>query len=241
MDPLVTFFHVFAAGEWCEPLREYLAALEAAGFDGPLYLGLVGDEDERETVKRAVKRDFTVIAVADEGNEPVTMTAMRRWASDNPDAVVLYAHTKGAGTPGPSQDSWRTAMLSWIVANWRDHAQDVSAHDPRERVCDIVGCGPYNPTEECWSPPSGWWDPTIYFEGGFWIAHASWVATAPNPSVGIWPDPRRAYLWPLRAPMRLRYPDGIVYEVPSVTSEERLRRTEEWLRSAKYGETLRKQ
>jgi hypothetical protein len=95
------FYHLFAGGDWREIVNDHLDALEASGFEHPMYVGLIGTPekcaDALDTVCR--RRHVDVAAQSSRGAEEVTLAALHQYAKTH-EGLVLYAHTKGASHGG---------------------------------------------------------------------------------------------------------------------------------------------
>jgi hypothetical protein len=175
------FYHLYAAGRWREPVTEHLAALSRVGFDNPLYAGLVGSRAQRAVARDALAqagRSVVIVAEADDGWEQVTLCLAHRWAREN-DGAVLYAHTKGAYSPGAFQDAWRRSMTSALLSDLEGNLKLLEAG------YEAIGSHWLTPEE---FPPErrhtdGRWTTTPYFGGNFWLATAAFLRTLPEPAL----------------------------------------------------------
>jgi hypothetical protein len=115
------YFHLYAAGQWETPTREFLEAMVDSGLAGEarvLHLGLIGSEEQRDDAWSFCRRyvDTRIIVAQDEGWEQPTLEAMRQ----NPVGDhLLYCHTKGAAVVDEWQDAWRRSMYLSLVTEWR--------------------------------------------------------------------------------------------------------------------------
>lgn len=156
------FYHVWAPGFWEEPLAEFLRALDDAGFDGPLHVGIVGPSADRQRVLRSLPRPYVDHQIGS-GNEAFTVNLVR-WYAFGHDGAVIYAHTKGATTGyNQLQGPWRWLMTDAVVKCWRENLA-VLDH------CDAVG----------WA----WLDERVpgasrCFIGNFWMARCDYLRTLP--------------------------------------------------------------
>lgn len=176
------FYHVWAAGQWEKPVAEHLTALTDSGFDGPFYVGLIGNSRQRREALAAInaRRQVTGTIERASGYEQPTIDAVHRW-SKHYDGAVLYAHSKGAaygvmtnGLPVPPgkeryivedrtpQDVWRRAMTDRVVRRWRA-CQDALA------TADAVGI--------LWTVDRGY---NPHFAGNFWMARCDYLRTLPR-------------------------------------------------------------
>ncbi len=187
---LAVFFHVYAAGNWREPLSEFIQALDGTTpYPGPIRVGLVGTADERDEVERYLTtwRDYEVVAAEDEGYEQLTLTEVARYAREN-DGAVLYAHTKGAARAYGIQRAWRRETTREVVAPWKANLEYLRTHD-------VLG--------------SSWqYEWKGGFAANFWIARCDYLRTLPlferrRTSAETWIAKGIPRIWDL-APLRLR-------------------------------------
>lgn len=151
------FFHLYAAGQWETPTREFLEAMTESGLADEakvLHLGLIGTKDQRDDARTFCEHyvDTRVVIAQDEGWEQPTLEAMRRHPGGD---RVLYCHTKGAAVSDEWQDAWRRSMYLCLVKEWRFCV-------PWLEEYDTVGCH--------WLTPQSGFPHTIPFWGGncFW-------------------------------------------------------------------------
>jgi hypothetical protein len=117
------YFHLYAAGAWETPTREFLEALEEGGLaeQAPIFhLGLVGTPAQTRPALSMVTAFIApvhVVAVATEGWEQLTLNALHAKPEGD---HILYAHTKGAAVVDEWQDAWRRSMYLSLVTEWRD-------------------------------------------------------------------------------------------------------------------------
>lgn len=85
MADLHHFYHIYADGEWQEPVEEHLEALRASGLgkeDGfSLNVGLVGNESNITAVRKFLSNQsirWAEIASSQEGWEQVTLEVLAR-------------------------------------------------------------------------------------------------------------------------------------------------------------------
>jgi len=130
---MIHFYHVYAAGQWQQPVTEHINALHISGLQRELsdiYLGIVGPPDQRLAVVRAF-HNFgmfpQVAAEAEQGWEHLTLEALRkRCTSDQP---VFYAHSKGAANPTDINIAWRKSMTYYNIMQWRQNVTALLDHD----------------------------------------------------------------------------------------------------------------
>lgn len=162
------FFHLWAAGEWRDPLAEHLAALEAACFDGPFHVGIVGTPQQRAEAIEELRwiRPPDATYEADEGWEQVTLHPLHAYAQDH-DGAILYAHTKGAHDPSTINVAWRRSMSFHVVRGWRECGRQLA-----RRRYDAVGCHWLTPQQ---FPRFVGTAPMPCFGGNFWMARCDYV------------------------------------------------------------------
>lgn len=174
----VHFYHLYAGGTWPQPLREHAAALERAGFDGDIAVGLVGDAWDR-TAARGVAATLPCLPRArwlewDDGYEQRTLSAMRQWARDAPpDTPVLYAHAKGSADNSEWNAIWRRSMTHHVVGLWEICLAVL------EEGYDTVGCHWLTPERD--NDPPDRPVTTPMYGGNFWWATAGYLAALPEP------------------------------------------------------------
>lgn len=194
------YYHVWADGAWEEPVYEHLTALEVAGLDCDMTVGVVGSEVNRIAVLVAVG-ELPDAVEASAGWEHLTLTALHDSARRNPDDVFLYCHTKGAYHPSPLNTSWRRSMTARLVLGWEQCTDLLRTHD-------VVGCH--------WVEGGGTRDPYYLLAGNFWWANGSYLASLPEP--GLWADSRsEAERWigrgqPDVADLRPDWPNTVMFE-----------------------------
>jgi hypothetical protein len=156
---LAVFIHVYAAGDWLQPLAEILAPL--AGYEGDFHFGVIGSEVQCMSVLQVVPDSD--IAYAEQGFEEVTINCLRDYAIDH-DGAVLYAHTKGASRRNEYSDRWRRSMIKHLIVPWRENLEKLDGYD---------ALGPFWMTG--W--PNDW---SKFFGGNFWMAQCSYLRTLPK-------------------------------------------------------------
>lgn len=159
---MIHFYHVYADGQWETPVTEHINALQTSDILrhlNDIYIGIVGQPNNRIAVVRAFHNAGIypqVAAEANEGWEHVTLEPLRkRCTSDDP---ILYAHTKGSANISDINTGWRKSMTYWNVIQWRQaltHLQTV----------DCVGCH--------------WIQEGQFFGGNFWWANSKYLRTLP--------------------------------------------------------------
>ena len=140
-------------------MTDHLAVLGKSRFDYPVHLGLVGPwrdcDDVLGVFKQRLGLDVAKAARAEVGWEQVTLDAVLQHAQHN-DGAVLYAHTKGAHTPG--QAVWRDTMARALIVRWRD-------------ALSALESGAYDAAGPDWR--------TNCFVGNYWMATCECLRTLP--------------------------------------------------------------
>jgi hypothetical protein len=132
------WYHVYAAGNWRQPVEEHCRALTQYGLfdelDG-LFVGYVGT-DEQIAAAHAALTPFGrwhECARAEQGWEQVTLDAMYDFVQHH-DGLVSYAHTKGASRNEGVDLQWRRGMTYHNFVTWQ---RPVAALEAGKT---IVGC-----------------------------------------------------------------------------------------------------
>lgn len=122
---MIHAYHVFAAGDWAEPVTEHCRALTGYGlYDelDTLIVGFVGSPEQVAAVRCTLDvlvPKYQVCAVAETGWEQVTLDPLYDFVQDH-DGPLLYAHTKGASRKDPVDLPWRRMMTYHNIVNWRN-------------------------------------------------------------------------------------------------------------------------
>lgn len=165
------FYHLYAAGEWREPLAEHLWALDAGGYDGPFHVGIVGNPAETADALcelDAIRRPDSVTR-AKTGWEQVTLAALHDHARREKGAV-LYAHTKGASDPSTVNVAWRRSMTHHLIRGWATAARALARYE-------AVGCHWLTPDEY---PGNVGTAPMPCFGGNYWVARNTYLRRLPE-------------------------------------------------------------
>lgn len=161
------WYHVWAQGEWREPVAEHLDALAACGYDGPFHVGVVGAPERRAEALAELNaiRPPDSIAEAETGWEQVTLHPLHEYSQTH-DGAILYAHTKGASDPSTINIAWRRSMSWHLVRNL--HA----CKGAIEQGYDVVGCHWLTPEE---FPGHVQHAPLPCLGGNFWLASCEYL------------------------------------------------------------------
>jgi hypothetical protein len=156
------FYHVYAAGDWREPVEEHCTALLEHGLFAALdefYIGMVGSVEQRQEVLRLVQGmglDPVVVTGSWDGWEQETLRHVQPWARQA-DGVCFYAHTKSAWNPSQINCDWRRSMCYFNVVRWEETSAGVGVD------FDVAGCH--------------WLD--TMFGGNYWWASTDWLRRLP--------------------------------------------------------------
>ena len=170
----VHWYHVWTGDRhhgsaWRLAAEEHFGALVNAGFEGGVYVGIVGGLAERAEAASWLRGwwpESKIMVQADEGFEQVTIDVMHdwcKWAAE--DVPVYYAHTKGALHAGGMNRDWRMAMDELLVGGWRECVKSLHTYD-------AVGC--HWLTHEKYPEHINPRKPM--FGGNFWWANAGYLA-----------------------------------------------------------------
>lgn len=169
---IASFYHIWVDGDWTAPAQDYFQAVSDSGIPGSLTVGVVGRHDQFGYLKNliesyGVEPDSYLRTRAD--YEQFTLRALRKYAMANRDALICYAHSKGAlKGEHPLEVAIRQSAANLLIRGWRECAELLLTHD-------AVG--------------QHWLSPTEYpeidrpiFGGNFWWARADYIAILPPPS-----------------------------------------------------------
>lgn len=131
------FYHIYADGQWYEPVSEHINAIQKYGLSENLtnfFVGFVGSKENISNVKDFLsnKIKYSIVDEQPEGWEQVTMEHLRNYIQEN-DGYTFYAHTKGAHDPSQINIEWRKSMTFYNIVNWRFALAKL-------KFADTVGC-----------------------------------------------------------------------------------------------------
>lgn len=127
------FYHIYADGNWREPVTEHIKALKMTGLLEnltSLHIGFVGSRPNQLAAHQCLQENGLVYKIAAEsetGWEQVTQGPMYEFCQDN-DGLVLYAHTKGAHDGNDVNVRWRRSMTYWNVIEWKQAVERLQTH-----------------------------------------------------------------------------------------------------------------
>lgn len=127
------FYHVYADGQWLEPVSEHIGALKSSGLYETLTtlsIGFVGSPGNIAQVHQYIQSQgicYTIAAEQPIGWEQVTQIPMWEFSQDN-DGLMLYAHSKGSSNPSDVNIRWRRSMIWHNVIQWRFAVEKLVDH-----------------------------------------------------------------------------------------------------------------
>jgi hypothetical protein len=160
---LTHFYHVWADGNWEEPVEEHIVALKHSGLLTVLdniRVGYVGTDENIDKAENFLRSEIPhrTITRSLTGWEQETMRHIKPYTAAHPDVHVFYAHTKGAFSPVDINVQWRRSMTYHTVIRWEDAVAALDTHD-------ASGCH--------WVQDAGgpW-----FFGGTYWWANGTYLA-----------------------------------------------------------------
>lgn len=162
------FYHIYADGQWKDPVKEHIIALRQSELMYNLdnfFIGIVGSQDNIKSVKKFLNTcgvNHIIVAEEESGWEQVTMNKLRDFAHDN-DGWIFYAHSKGASDPSPINIAWRKSMTYYNVIKWKEATSYLDRFD-------TVG------THWVTAPQDG----KVFWGGTFWWATTDYLRTLPE-------------------------------------------------------------
>lgn len=193
------FYHIYADGNWQDPVAEHLQALIQSGLDEHLngfHVGIIGSGDNRlQVIKKLDKYGlpYSICAEAEEGWEQVTMNRLHQYVKNLHGGWVFYAHTKGAYNATDINIDWRKSMTYYNIIRWSDLVEPLLGN----MEVDSIGCHWCN--DAFWGG-TYWWARVPYLAAldpplmeSRWQAE-EWIGSGKPRIVDLnpgWPDPSR--------------------------------------------------
>ena len=190
--PITIFYHVYMGGG-CIPVEQdnvwrivseqfnALISSELLASAKKLFVGVAGDDIQVAMVAELFKGYGEIFRAVGVGELP-TMKAMKDYAQQNPDHLILYIHTKGAIHNGSAiYELWRKCMEKWVIFNWRKCVKDL------ERGYDTVGAHWLTPAKYSFIGPVPYWG------GNFFWAQAKFMDELP--AIDVNADRYQAEVW----------------------------------------------
>lgn len=118
------FYHIYADGQWLQPVSEHVRALKEYGLYEnltSLHIGFVGTRENQLAAHQYIQSQGLVYTIADEqksGWEQATMIPMHDFSKHH-EGFILYAHSKGASDPSAVNIRWRRSMTWHNVCKWK--------------------------------------------------------------------------------------------------------------------------
>lgn len=163
-------------------VNQHLMAVSNYGLASAIQeirIGIVGQPANRKEVKAFLATVMPadrckVVVERTTAWEQATLTEMYKASQEEPDAVYLYAHTKGGSDASLINQLWCRSMTFFCVVAWQNALEKLEG-------VDIAG--PHWITKEKWphmadhNNPHGY----PYFGGNYWWARATHIAKLGTP------------------------------------------------------------
>lgn len=205
MRPIAVFYHAYFGGGEVPVTTENALRITALQLDHMNYSGLSQAADYFQVGVTGTDLDLlTVAAMCPDKAEVIhntegvaelpTLKRLQFWCKGNPEALVLYLHTKGViHGNSPVYEAWRNCMQNVVVGKWHecvDHLQGGK---------ESVGAHWLTPERYAFLGPWSYWG------GNFWWATAKFINTLPPIDVNS--NRYEAEVWIGRGPKRPRVKD----------------------------------
>lgn len=179
---IIHYYHIFADGRWQMLVNQHLMAVSNYGLANAIEeirIGIVGQPANRKEVKAFLATIMPadrckVVVERTTAWEQATLNEMYKASQEEPDAVYLYAHTKGGSDASLINQLWCRSMTFFCVVAWQNALEKLEG-------VDIAG--PHWITKEKWphmadhNNPHGY----PYFGGNYWWARATHIAKLGTP------------------------------------------------------------
>lgn len=132
------YYHIYADGNWQQPVSEHIKALRDYGLISALKtlaIGMVGSDTNCTAVREYLQAEGICYHLADVqtiGWEQVTQIKMWEFSKEN-DGLMLYAHSKGSSDGSDVNIRWRRSMIYCNVIKWQECMKQLATHN-------AVGC-----------------------------------------------------------------------------------------------------
>lgn len=162
---LHVFIHVCTINHWRGVLDRQLRVIKASGlYDRceSISLGILGDGDISPFIEKYPK--LTVLFQNPDTSlyERPTLLCLHQVCVSNPNALVLYLHTKGVSKKDLNEianiNDWSRYMEYFAIERWKDCVKALKEHD----ACGV-----------------NWFNDPPHFSGNFWWATARYISTLP--------------------------------------------------------------
>ncbi len=156
---LKVFYHIACMGNWREVVAEQLAMLKRADLHPAAFV--LGTSEEVAEVSELCEVIGSTPHIED--CETPTLGKVWEYAKANPDAAVIYLHTKGVSKPEcEGRVYWRRLMALSVIERWKKNLDHLRSYD-------FVGVGWMSNHEH------------HFFCGNFWMARCDWLAQLTDP------------------------------------------------------------
>lgn len=172
------FYHIYADGNWQEPVSEHIRALKEYGLYDALQnlaIGFVGTIENCRNVRLYLENErinYWTAAQELTGWEQVTQIPMWNFSQQN-DGLMLYAHSKGSSNGNDVNVRWRRSMIYCNVIQWRECVKQLEAHE-------AVGCHWIQPLLEGMPEHQ---PGNFMFAGTFFWVRCETLRTFPRPAL----------------------------------------------------------
>jgi hypothetical protein len=159
MHKLGIFYHVYPGNDWEYMFQEQIGSLYLSGLIDVSNHFHIGFNDDISLLPDHVQSFAKTNSNQQE--ETDTLRDLVTWCKENPDANVLYMHTKGVSKKTRYTEDWRHSMEYFCIHNWKQCVEALA------NGYEVAGINWQEETSMGYYP---------HFSGGFWWAKASYVA-----------------------------------------------------------------
>jgi len=167
---IALFWHIARMGNWQEVVAEQASLMQASGLLDVAESAMAMTAGEGGPAMLPAPFHAVVDGFSLREYEFPTLELLYHWAKRNPDAAILYFHTKGVSDPSSRvKAEWRKYMGWGCIERWRDCLDELEKHD----TCGVE-----------WF--EGHWQNQVtgcagFYAGNFWWANATHLAKLPDP------------------------------------------------------------
>jgi hypothetical protein len=167
---LAIFYHIFQSSLGAFVYQQQVHRLYASGLikeADHIHFGVNGNRELFNVPEKAV------IKINENWNEETeTLVSLKDFSYENPDAKVLYIHTKGVTKESLNAESWRLMMEHFVIDKWYECVENLNKYDAVGSNLKILGPTTWSDGKQSWEKAG-----TQHFVGNFWWANASYVNT----------------------------------------------------------------
>lgn len=164
MTKLAIFIHAAILDRVSERLQQYVSLMQESGLldvAQRVVVSFIGKDPIPEVPYTSVQPVHSSSDLQE--FEVPTQQLLYEYAVSNPDAKILYLHTKGVGKEvNMCIEEWVAYMIHFLVKEWKHAVESLES---------CVSCGVDLSAE-----------PTLHYSGNFWWARADYIASLPPPS-----------------------------------------------------------